>query len=309
MKIDGETLDQGLVRPRWRVLDYIELMKPELTGLSVLTALCGFYLGNVVPLDISLCLSLAVGTLLVGGGAGALNQYLERDYDARMKRTENRPLPAGRVRPTEVFWFGVSISFAGISVLILTTNLLTGFLAALTITTYLFLYTPLKRLTPVCTWVGAIVGALPPMMGWTAVRNEVTLPAVVLFAILFFWQIPHFHSLAWLYRKDYLRAGFKMLTAVDENGSRTSVQILLSSAALIPISLGLTVFGVTGLFYLLGASFLGALFLACGILFARSSYQEGSSAFGRTNLYARRMFSASLLYLPALMVVIVIDKI
>jgi protoheme IX farnesyltransferase len=260
-------------------------------------------------LDFRLFLLTGVGTLLVGGGAGALNQFMEREYDSMMRRTERRPLPAGRVTPAEVLWFGITLSLVGIVLLTLCLNLFTGFLATLTITTYLFLYTPLKRITPVATLVGGIPGALPPMMGWVAARNEISLPAVVLFAILFFWQIPHFHSLAWVYRKDYARAGFRMLTVLDADGTRTSRQMLLCTSALIPSSLGLTLAGVTGNYYLVGALILGIAFLAYGVLFARVSESGEGGTLAKSNVYAWRMFSASLLYLPALMILMTIDKV
>jgi protoheme IX farnesyltransferase len=304
-----EILDQRMVRARWRLISFIELMKPELTALSVLTALSGFYLAATSGIEFWPFLWTGVGTLLVGGGAGALNQYVERDYDAMMRRTERRPLPAGRVSPPEVFWFGTVLSFAGIALLALGANLLTSFLGTVTITTYLFLYTPLKRITPFATLVGGIPGALPPMMGWAAARNEISLPSVVLFAILFFWQIPHFHSLSWVYRKDYARAGFKMLTVLDDDGSRTSRQILICVGLLLPASFGLTIFGVTGYLYLMGAAVLGIVFLTLGVMFAKASGNSRASAVARCSLYSRRMFTASLVYLTALMFLMAVDKV
>jgi protoheme IX farnesyltransferase len=306
---DVDILDDGIIRVKSRLLSFVELMKPELTGLSVLTALCGFYLGTSGLLDFRLFLLAGIGTLLVGGGAGTLNQFVEREYDSMMRRTEKRPLPSGRVTPTEVLWFGITLSLVGIVLLALCLNLFTGFLATLTITTYLFLYTPLKRITPIATLVGGIPGALPPMMGWVAARNEISVPAVVLFAILFFWQIPHFHSLAWVYRKDYARAGFRMLTVLDADGTRTSRQMLLCTSALVPSSLGLALAGVTGNYYLIGALILGVAFLGYGVLFARVSGNGEASALAKSNVYAWRMFSASLLYLPALMILMTIDKV
>jgi len=304
-----EILDQRMVRVRWRLLSFVELMKPELTGLSVLTSLCGFYLATTGAFEFWPFLWTGFGTLLVGGGAGALNQYIEKDYDAMMKRTDKRPLPAGRVSPPEVFWFGTVLSLAGIALLAFGTNLLTSFLGSVTIATYLFLYTPLKRITPFATLVGGIPGALPPMMGWAAARNEVGFPSIVLFAILFFWQIPHFHSLAWVYRKDYARAGFKMLTVLDDDGSRTSRQMLICVGALLPASFGLTMLGVTGYLYLTGAAVLGIVFLALGVMFAKASGDSAAPAAAKCNLYSRRMFSASLVYLTALMFLMVVDRV
>jgi len=292
-----------------RAVAFIELMKPELTGLSVLTSLCGFYLASTSSFSLLGFLWTGIGTLLIGGGAGALNQYAERDYDARMRRTERRPLPSGRVLPLEALSFGLLSSLVGITILTVTANVLTGLLGGLTLVTYLFLYTPLKRLTPLATWVGGIPGALPPVMGWTAVTNEISAPAIVLFAILLFWQIPHFHSLAWLYRKDYARAGFRMLTVLDERGSRTSYEIILSCAALIAASASLSLVGVVGQLYLFGALIAGILFLGSGIMFARMPQSARHQTLWRSNARARRVFSVSLLYLPSLMVIIAIDKI
>ncbi len=309
MNQEARVLDRSAVRPLGRVLDYIELMKPELTGLSVLTALCGFYLASAGHFSGWLFFHTALGTLLIGGGAGALNQYIERAYDALMKRTERRPLPAGRLRPSDALVFGLTISAAGMLELALFTNLLTGFLGALTWTTYLFLYTPLKRITPLSTIIGGIPGAIPPMMGWTAVRNDVTLEAWILFAILFCWQMPHFFSLAWMYRKDYARAGFKILTVMDQSGRRTSRQILSYLIALIPSSLAPAYFGFTGLVSAFGALCLGVAFLLVGIMFLRLSGGTGREVIGRFNLYARRIFFASLVYLPALMLLFTLDKI
>ncbi len=291
--------------PRLKILDYIELMKPELTGLSVLTTLCGFYLGNSGAFPYWLFVHAAVGTLLVGGGAGALNQYIERSYDALMRRTERRPLPSGRMQPGEVLAFGIGISTFGILELTIFVNLLTGFLAVITWTTYLFLYTPLKRVTPLSTVIGGIPGALPPVMGWAAARNDLGPGAVVLFAILFFWQMPHFFSLAWLYRKDYSRAGFRVLTVLDPSCRKTSRHILGYTLALIPATVAPALLGMTGLVSAAGALLLGSGFLLLGIMLLKSTkdFKPESS-----NLYARKVFFASLVYLPILLVILSFDK-
>lgn len=283
---------------RSKFSDYVTLTKPELTFLSVVTALGGFYLGVNGSIPIATMLHTVFGTMLVGGGAGALNQYIEREYDALMRRTENRPLPSGRLAPPEVLLFGTLLSLAGIIELTMFTNILSGFLAVATLVTYLFLYTPLKRITWLSTIVGGIPGALPPMIGWTAARNEITIEAWILFGILFFWQMPHFFSLAWMYRKDYERAGYPMLTVLDPEGKRTSVHILLFCIGLIPISLMLTLFGSLGWIYFAGALIVGGIFLYYGIQLSIS----------KSNTDARKMFFASLLYLPALLAFIVIDK-
>ena len=283
-------------------------MKPELTGLSALTALCGFYLGSIGSMSVPLFFWTAFGTICLGGGAGALNQYIERDLDAVMKRTEKRPLPAGRITPESVLFFGLTLAIVGIVILGVFANLLTGFLAALTLVSYLFVYTPLKRLTPWSTIIGGIPGALPPMMGWSAAAGEVALGAWVLFAILFFWQMPHFFSLAWMYRRDYARAGFRILSVLDTRGHRTGTQCLLHTAALLPASIALSIVGVTGGLYFLSAVILGAVFLLFSVLFARNSRASLISGGSSSNALSRKVFFASLVYLPALMAMMVIDK-
>ena len=302
-------LDQSIIRSRVRVLDFFELMKPELTFLSVLTTLCGFYLASTGSFNFWLFLHTAIGTALVGGGAGALNQYIERIYDGLMKRTERRPLPAGRLTPIGALIFGITISLIGIVQLTIFTNPLTGFLATLTLTTYLFLYTPLKRITPIATLIGGIPGALPPMMGWTAVRNEITIEAWILFGILFCWHMPHFLSLAWMYRKDYARAGFKILTVTDQSGERTTRQILIYCIALIPLSIAPAMISMTGLFGALGGFLLGLAFISIAVVLVRSSGQTTPEALAKINFHARRMFVASLIYLPALITMMSFDKI
>jgi protoheme IX farnesyltransferase len=299
-------------RSSWRsIADYVELMKPELTSLSVLTALCAFYLahtGRWSSSDVWSLANLALGTTLLGGGAGALNQYLERKFDGLMKRTEKRPLPSGRLTPETVLFFGIFISSVGLLELTFLVNGLTGLLAVITLISYLFFYTPLKRVSPIATTVGGIPGALPPMMGWTAARNEISFEVMVLFAILFLWQMPHFFSLAWLYKKDYARAGYKLLTVDDETGTRTSRHILANCAALIPISLIPSVIGMTSTVYFIGALVAGFGFLAFGILFALSFLSPLDVTLVRSNFFARRLFYASLVYLPALLFLMVIDK-
>ncbi|MBI5473417.1 MAG: protoheme IX farnesyltransferase [Ignavibacteriae bacterium] len=297
MNADFES--QGtLTVDRSRFADYVTLTKPELTFLSAVTALGGFYLGTSGSIPLATMFHTLFGTLLVGGGAGALNQFIEREYDAQMKRTENRPLPSGRLTPVEVLLFGVLISAAGLAELFYFTTSLAGILAAITSTTYLFLYTPLKRITWTSTIIGGIPGAIPPMIGWAAARNDLTAEAWVLFGILFFWQMPHFFSLAWMYRKDYERAGYPMLPVVDLTGNRTALQILLFCIGLIPVSLLLTVLGSLGWIYFAGATLAGAAFLFFGFDLFET----------RSNASARTLFFASLLYLPLLLAFIVIDK-
>ncbi len=283
---------------RSRVADYVTLMKPELTLLSVCTALVSCFMAAWGSFPLVPLLHVFIGTLLIGAGAGALNQYLERDYDAMMRRTENRPLPAGRLSGNEALVFGATLSTGGVVFLSLTTNLLTAFLGATTLVSYVFLYTPLKRITPFSTVIGGIPGALPPVIGWTAVRGEITVEALVLFGILYFWQMPHFYSLAWMYRKDYQRAGYPMLTVLDESGRKTSIQILIHAALLIPVSILLTLTSTSGNVYGISA-------LSIGILFFISAMRLFKL---RTNGAARTVFVASLIYLPLLMFLMAIDK-
>jgi len=284
----------------------MELMKPELTGLSVLSAICAYFIALDGVVNLATLLWLGVGTLLVGGGAGALNEYFEREYDAHMRRTEKRPIPSGRIVPLAALLFGNVISVAGLLILAFLVNLLTAFLAALTLATYLVLYTPLKRVTWWNTLVGAIPGALPTLIGWTAARNEINAGGWILFAILFAWQIPHFLSLAWMYKKDYARAGFKMLPVVDDSGRKTSLHILLSTVFLICLTVFVNWNGMAGLLYLACAVLLGAGFLSYAFMFRRSTLANLPSD---ANIYSRRVFFASLVYLPALMVALVADKI
>jgi heme o synthase len=286
-----------LALDRSRMLDYLSLAKPELTLLSVITALTGYYVGSAGVLNASLLAHTLFGTALVGGGAGALNQYVERHYDALMKRTENRPIPSGRISPLEALIFGIVLSVVGLVELSLFVNALTGFLASVTLASYLFLYTPLKRITPFSTVVGALPGALPPVLGWTAVRNDISLEALVLFALLFVWQIPHFLSLAWMYRKDYARAGYRLLTVVDPEGGRTGRQVVAYAGALIPIAVLPWTIGITGVYYLFVALFLSLAFLAAGVRLALT----------RSNGAARLVFAGSLIYLPVLMAALVLD--
>ncbi|MER3523146.1 MAG: protoheme IX farnesyltransferase [Ignavibacteria bacterium] len=290
--------DGTIVVQQSRFADYITLTKPELTLLSVLTALGGYFLGADGNMSLSTIVHTLVGTMLVGGGAGALNQYIERDYDALMRRTEHRPLPAGRLVPSEVLLFGTLLSLVGVVELFAFVNLLTGLLALATLVSYLFLYTPLKRVTPFSTVIGGVPGALPPMIGWAAARNAIGIEAWILFGILFCWQMPHFFSLAWMYRRDYERAGYPMLTVLDQDGNRTSLHILLYCNGLIPISLMLSTSAGLGLVYAIGAVIVGGTYLYYGILLRKS----------KSNADARKLFFVSLLYLPALLVLMVLDK-
>ncbi len=293
-------------------LSFVELTKPELTSLSVATVVAAFLIahnGTWNLADVLLLLHATIGTLLVGGGSGALNEYMERGYDAQMKRTERRPLPSGRLEAGAALWFGSMAIVVGIAELTIFTNVLTGFLAGLTAATYLLLYTPLKRLTPLATLIGGIPGAIPPMMGWTAARNSVSTEAWVFFVILFLWQMPHFFSLAWLYRKDYGRAGYRTLTVLDINGRATSRQLLMYGIALLPASLLPSLIGIVHMPYFWGALALGAAFLVVTTRFAAESMYRPEPRTARMNDYARQLFYASLAYLPLLFGLMVLEKV
>jgi protoheme IX farnesyltransferase len=270
--------------------DYLELAKPRVTLLVVLTTWLGFSFGKGDAFSLLWFLTIA-GTSLVAAGASALNQYLERHLDAQMRRTQNRPLPQKRIHPDRAQAFGVLLAVAGLVLLTVGVNPLTGFLGGVSLASYLFLYTPLKTRSALCTLVGAVPGAIPPMMGWTAARGTLDVQAWVLFAILFVWQLPHFLAIAWMYKEDYARAGFPMLPVVDPEGGMTARMIILYSAILIPVTLLPVKLGLTGYSYFYGALGLGLAFLACGAV----------TALYRTPAYARRLLLASVVYLPALL--------
>lgn len=278
--------------------DYWELTKPGVTFMVIISTLGGFYLGAKIPVDLVLLLNTILGSWLVAGGTNALNQLIERDIDATMKRTKKRPLPAGRLTAFQVQLFAISISIIGIAYLCLLVNLLTGVLAAFTLASYVFIYTPIKRKTPLSTIIGAIPGALPAMGGWTAARGEITLEAWILFSILFFWQLPHFLAIAWIYREDYARGGFPVLPVLDRDGLHTGLHIIANCLALLSVSLLPTLMGLTGPIYFIGALILGVAFLISGI---RVTVQK-------TNRYAKQLLHASIIYLPMLFVLMFIDK-
>ena len=221
MKSTAETLSAAAAVEKSRAAILSDLVKARLTTLVLLTTLVGYYLGWRGPMNFALMLHLLAGTGLVASGAAALNQLLEREYDARMRRTMDRPLPSGRLQPGAVMIFGGACSVAGLVWLAVWVNPLTSVIGAVTLVSYLFIYTPLKRVTWLNTPIGAIPGALPPLMGWTAARGELSGEGWALFAIVAFWQLPHFFAIAWMYREDYARAGFKMLPLVDADGRRT----------------------------------------------------------------------------------------
>jgi protoheme IX farnesyltransferase len=280
---------------REHTLDFLELTKPRITFLVLITTLVGFYMGSRDGLNFLLLFHAIVGTALVASGASALNQYFERNLDARMVRTRNRPLPNGRLVPNEALIFSSLISAAGVAYLLFFVNALTAALGAATLAGYILVYTPLKTRTRLCTLIGAFPGAAPPVMGWTAARGEVDAVALSLFAILFLWQMPHFFSIAWIFTEDYARAGFSM----HKSGESTGRQIIFYCCALIPVSILPTFFGLTGMMYLLGAVLLGFVYLGYGF----------AVALFRSNTHAHRLLRISILYLPALLLLMMIDKI
>ena len=278
---------------------YSDLVKARLTFLVLLTTLVGFYLGWRGPVDYLLMMHAVFGTALVASGAAALNQLLEREYDARMRRTRNRPLPSGRLQPATVMIFGGVCSVAGIAYLALLVNPLTSVIGAVSLLSYVFIYTPLKRMTWLNTVIGAIAGGLPPLMGWTAARGEMSGGGWALFAILAFWQLPHFMAIAWMYRDEYAKAGFVMLPVVDPSGERTANQAVCYTLGLLPVSLCPFLFHLTGNIYLFGAFALGLVFIWFAIQFAREL------TVGR----ARQLFYVSIIYLPLMLVLMVLDKV
>lgn len=278
--------------------DYVMLTKPRITSLVVATTLFGFYLASGGPVNLVLLFHALVGTALVASGASALNMVLEWDADAKMRRTENRPIPSGRMTLVQALSFGSAISVIGIVYLWIFVNLLTSMLAMITVSLYLFVYTPLKKRTYLCTIVGAVPGAIPPMMGWTAARNALNAEAWWLFAILFLWQLPHFLSIAWLYREDYARGGFPMLPVLDPVGSRTSRHIIMNTILLILVTLLPFATGGFGVLYLTGALIFGLMFLVMGIRLAMT----------KSNVSARYLLLASVIYLPLLFTLMLLDR-
>jgi heme o synthase len=266
--------------------------------LVLVSTLVGFYLASRGGLDFSRLFHTLMGTLLVASGTGTLNQYIERQSDKQMRRTANRPLPAGRLGSAEALWFGIVLAGLGGWELWVFANPLASSLALLTLGTYLLAYTPLKKRTPLCTLVGAFPGAMPPLIGWAAVRNSLGLEAWGLYAILFLWQFPHLLAIAWMYREDYARASLQLLPRNDREGRTTAWQILGYSLALIPASLMPVFLGQAGKVYLVGALVLGLGFFHFGMRLALQ----------RSNSLARRLVLASIVYLPLVFGLLMVDK-
>jgi protoheme IX farnesyltransferase len=277
---------------------YVTLTKPDVTFLVVITTVAGFYLGSTGLPDWMLLLHTLCGTALVAGGTAALNQYIECDIDAVMRRTASRPLPAGQLQPRQVLVFGLATIIVGTAWLAIAVNALSSGLALATCLLYLCLYTPLKKRTTFATAVGAIPGALPPLIGWAAAHGSLSVGAWVLFAILFFWQFPHFMAIAWMYREDYARGGIRMLPVVDPKGDATFHQIVFTSAILVGVSVLPSVLGMAGIDYFFGALILGVILLQVGLWANRS----------RTNARAKWLMHATVAYIPVLLAWMVLDK-
>jgi heme o synthase len=284
---------------RRRVKDYLELTKPRITWLIVMSTAIGYFFGHGGPWIFWSLFHCLNGTALVASGTAALNQWFEREADSHMRRTQNRPLPAGRLLPNQALIFGIVLAVAGGLELGFGVNWLTSAACLATLGMYLFLYTPLKQKTWWSTTVGAFPGAMPPIIGYAAAADRITPEALVLGAILFLWQFPHFYAIAWMYREDYSKAGIKMLPVVEPDGESTAFQIIIYSILLIPISLLPMWIGMTGTIYAVGAAALGLMFLYSGI----------RVAFDRTRVRARRVLLTSVLYLPALYALMVLDPI
>jgi len=278
--------------------DYLDLTKPRLNFLVVFSSAAGYYLGAAGGPDGWPMAQAVAGTTLVAAGAAVLNQVAERDTDALMRRTRMRPLPDGRVIPGDARMFGYALSFAGLALLLTRANWIAAALALATLVVYLAIYTPMKRRTPLATLVGAVPGALPPLIGWTASHGSIDRGGAALFAILFLWQIPHFMAIAWMYRDDYGAAGFPMLPVVEPDGRRTGREAVMYAAALVPASLAPTLAGVSGPVYFGIALVLGLAFLALAVRFASS----------RNDASARALFFGSITYLPLLWIAMLANK-
>jgi protoheme IX farnesyltransferase len=280
------------------VLDLIQLVKARLTLLVLLTTAVGFYVGTEGPINWTLLLQTVLGTAAAAAGAAALNQWWEHRLDGLMQRTQSRPVPAGRMRPIEALAFGSALSIFGVTYLAFVCNALSAALAAITIIVYIFGYTPLKLISTFNTALGAVPGALPPMIGWAAARGTLNAGAWMLFAILFFWQLPHFFAIAWMYRDDYARAGFQMISSDDRTGERSASQSVFFCMLLLVVA-GLPAYlGIATVFYLLAELFLGSIFVAVAMRFLKT----------RAPSDARRLFLTSIIYLPLLLGALVLSK-
>ena len=286
------------VKPAYRATDFITLTKPRLNFLVLITTLAGMYLAAPEGVPLAILVHGLVGTALVAGGAAALNQVWERETDSLMRRTRLRPIAGGRLRVADGTWFGILLAGTGLAELTWKVNALSAAVAAATLVSYVLVYTPLKKRSSLSTLVGAVPGALPPVIGWAAATGTISIPAIVLFGIVFLWQMPHFLAIAWLYRDDYERAGIPLLPVLEPDGRRTGQQALLYAAALWPVSLLPAVVGIADAPYSIVATVLGFGLIALSALFARD----------RTTKTARHLFLYSITYLPVLWAALVADR-
>lgn len=295
----SHTVGAEFTRASRRAADFVSLAKPRILLMVLLTTATGCYLGFGSTPDYVALLQVLAGTALAAGGTLALNQFLERDLDARMARTQLRPLPAGRLQPAETLLFGVLLVAAGLLYLTIAVNALSGIAAAVTMGSYLFLYTPMKRKTAWCIVVGAVPGALPPVIGWAAATGRLGIEAWVLFTILFVWQLPHTLAIAMLYKDDYKRAGIRLLPVIDPDDTMTRSQIVCDCLILLVVSLLPTLIGFAGPVYFVGALTLGIGLLGYGCAFT----------LWRSATDVRRLVFASLVHLPALLLLMVLDRV
>jgi len=284
---------------RSRATDFVALAKPRLNLLVIASALAGYVMAGGDAHDVWPLLGMLAGTGLVAGGASAFNQIIERGPDRLMRRTRLRPMPDGRLNMREALLFASVLTAAGLGILAVGANLLSALVALVTLATYALVYTPLKRYSWFATVIGAIPGALPPVIGWAAAEGALSRGAWVLFGIVFLWQLPHFLAIAWIYREDYARAGFPMLPVIEPDGRSTARQAVIYAAALLPISLAPTLVGMTGTVYFIGALALTLLFVGLALRFGIT----------RTVADARRLFFGSIIYLPLLWILMIADRV
>ena len=293
-----ETLGDDLSQISRRVSTLVELTKPRLVSMILITTAAGFYIGSGQPLNWLQLIHTIIGTGLSAAGVLALNQYLERDLDAQMVRTCHRPLPDQRLRPTTALFFGVTLTAGGLLYMAFSVNALSALIISAIVVTYLFVYTPLKQKTSLCTVAGAVPGALPPVIGWVAARGTLNIEAWVLFAILFLWQLPHSLSIAYIYRDEYAQAGFRLLPVIHPDGKSTNRQIVINCLGLVVVALLPTLLGIAGIVYFFAALALSIIFLGFGI----------NLSISRSTLAAKRLLYVSLIYLPLVFLVMALDK-
>lgn len=276
--------------------DYLELSKARIVMMVLITTAAGYLIGTP-RVDALALMNVLIGTALVAAGTNALNQYVEREHDAKMRRTRLRPLPNGRITPRNALVFSAAIAVLGTVYLGLLVNWLTAFLGAFTLTSYIFVYTPLKRISTACTIIGAVPGAIPPLMGWTAATGAIGVGGWIVFGILFFWQLPHFMAISWIYREDYGRAGFVMTAVRDERGVATARQAVIWSIALLAVSVAPSFVGMSGIVYLVGATAASLAVLAMSVRFF----------FDRSNKTAMKLFMTTNFYLIIVMTMLVVS--